>query len=107
MYVNKEMEEDKGSKKIYLVCGYINSGKDTFSDYIVTKGGWIKLSFGDPLKKMASLKYDIPISHYYSRELKEKPYTTNPKGLGISPRQTCLDIGKEKSLCNHERFQRN
>ena len=125
MYLNKEMDEEKGSKKIsnsfgigkiYLVCGYINSGKDTFSDYLVSKGGWVKLSFADPLKEMASLRYGIPISHYYSRELKEKSYTkltTNPKGLGIlaqgqeanrltlgasniSPRQTCLDIGKEK-----------
>lgn len=78
--------------KVILVCGYINSGKDTFSDYITQSYSFKKYAFADSLKRMASNTYNIPIENYYIRELKEKIYNNT----GYSPRDTCLILGKEK-----------
>lgn len=78
--------------RVILVCGYINSGKDTFSDYIAQSYFFKKYAFADSLKRLASNTFNIPIENYYNRELKEKVY----KDTGYSPRDTCLILGKEK-----------
>ena len=75
---------------IILVCGYINSGKDEFADYLVKNYKYKKYAFADILKEMASEEYKIPLKNYYSRELKDEIYKETNK----TPRETCLIIGK-------------
>jgi hypothetical protein len=65
-----------------------NVGKDTAADYLVSKG-WVKMSFADPLKKVCSEMFNIPLVNFYNSALKEQviPYWNK------SPREILILIG--------------
>lgn len=74
---------------VILICGRIASGKDTIADYLVSRYNFKKYAFADELKKRASLMYNIPLDHFYSRKFKEIVYPP----AGISPRNACIELG--------------
>lgn len=68
-------------KKIILVNGWSDSGKDTFADYLVTKHNYKKLSFAYPLKNFVSKKYNIDRNLLDSQEGKKRFYKDSDKTL--------------------------
>lgn len=59
-------------KKIVLIAGKIESGKDTVADHLVEELGFVKVSFADALKKAAAEVFEYPVSWGYTREGKAK-----------------------------------
>lgn len=76
---------------LLLVLGKKGSGKDTFSDYIIEKHGFIKYSFADPLKKGLQHFFNLSDQQLYDPKLKE---VIDPR-WGVSPRQLFQVIGTD------------
>ncbi len=55
---------------IIIVCGFSNSGKDVFSDYLVSKYNYKKMALADKLKEDVSNLYNIPIEMFLTQENK-------------------------------------
>lgn len=61
------------------IHGLKGSGKDTFAEMIFRTSGvprinFFKMAYADPLKKMTSGIYGIPLGHFYDEALKETVY---------------------------------
>lgn len=55
-------------------CGFKGSGKDTAADYLVSKYGYRKVSFADPLKKACEGIFSFPSEHLWgASSLREVP----------------------------------
>jgi hypothetical protein len=76
---------------LIAVLGKKRSGKDTFSDYIINKYGFIKYSFADPLKKGIQCFFNLTDEQLNNQELKE---TIDPR-WGVSPRRLFQVIGTD------------
>jgi hypothetical protein len=76
---------------LIVVLGKKGSGKDTFSDYIIEKHGFIKYSFADPLKKGLQHFFNLTDEQLYDPKLKEM---IDPR-WGVSPRQLFQVIGTD------------
>ena len=76
---------------LIAVLGKKRSGKDTFSDYIINKYGFIKYSFADPLKKGIQCFFNLTDEQLNNQELKE---TVDPR-WGVSPRKLFQVIGTD------------
>jgi hypothetical protein len=82
--------------EIIGVTGYMGSGKDTVGDFLVARYGYAKLNLADPLKRMCSEAYGIPLENFYDRILKEE---VNPD-WEASPRTLCRIVGKARRHTN-------
>ncbi len=76
---------------LIVVLGKKGSGKDTFSNYIIEKHGFIKYSFADPLKKGLQHFFNLTDEQLYDPKLKEM---IDPR-WGVSPRQLFQVIGTD------------
>lgn len=77
-------------RKILLLSGKINSGKDYSADILVKKENWVKISFASVLKKIASEKYDIELKDFNTQEGKKKKYKT-----GETYRDLLINLAKD------------
>jgi hypothetical protein len=59
---------------IVSFAGKARAGKDTCADVLVKKFGFKKLNLADPLKKICSRSFEIPLNHFYDDNLKDKPF---------------------------------
>lgn len=69
-------------KKLVMVSGWKNSGKDTCAEFLIEKYGFKRVAFADPLKDQVAEQFDIPRQWLDDRKLKEAPllkYPANPK----------------------------
>jgi hypothetical protein len=71
-------------KKIYLVAGFSQSGKDTFADYLkgVTDNS-IKLKFAGALKEHVCKKYRLDLSKMEDNEYKKSSVIIYEQGLPV------------------------
>lgn len=86
----KERNVTLGMKiTIIGVSGKINSGKDTFADYLIKNFGFIKYSMATPLKKALSELYLVDESLFHDRSKKETiiPFWNK------SPRMMMTELG--------------
>lgn len=72
------------------LCGKKRVGKDTVAGYLVNKYGFVKYSFGQPIKEVAKIMFDFS-DEQLNGNLKEK---IDPR-WGISPRQFFQNFGTE------------
>lgn len=72
------------------LCGYKRSGKDTISDYLIEKHGFIKYSFAEPVKKIAKVLFCLTDKQLNSdyKEIKDERW-------GLSPREIMQRLGTE------------
>lgn len=77
-------------RKILLLSGKINSGKDYTADILVKKENWVKISFASFLKNLTSEKYKIDINDFNTQEGKKKIYST-----GETYRDLLINIARE------------
>lgn len=59
-------------RKLLLLGGNIKAGKDYSADRLVRHGGWLKLTFAEPLKSITSQYYDIPLTEFHTQEGKSR-----------------------------------
>jgi hypothetical protein len=76
---------------LLAVLGRKRSGKDTFSDYITKKYGFIKYGFADPLKKGIQAFFNLSDEQLYDEKLKE----TIDSRWNVTPRNLFQVIGTE------------
>lgn len=74
------------------IHGHAGVGKDTVADYIREQFTDVYVEhFARPLKEAASIAFNIPLEHFYQREVKE---VVNPF-WNVSPRQIAQFVGTE------------
>lgn len=73
------------------ITGRAGAGKDTVADYLRTDYGFTPMAFADPLKAAASTLFNLPLEHFYDRDLKE---AICPE-WGMSPRHMAQRLGTE------------
>lgn len=61
---------------IISFAGKARAGKDTCANVLVKKFGFTKMNLADPLKKMCSYAFDIPLNTFYDDNLKDKNFET-------------------------------
>ena len=88
---------------LIVVLGKKGSGKDTFSDYIIEKHGFIKYSFADPLKKGLQHFFNLTDEQLYDPKIKEM---VDPR-WGVSPRQLFQVIGTDVFQYSLKKFLPN
>lgn len=66
------------AKTIVALSGWKGSGKDTAADYLVSRLGFLKLSFAAKLKDMVAAAYNIPREWLDQRDKKDMPLTQYP-----------------------------
>jgi hypothetical protein len=88
---------------LIVVLGKKGSGKDTFSDYIIEKHGFIKYSFADPLKKGLQHFFNLTDEQLYDPKIKEM---IDPR-WGVSPRQLFQIIGTDVFQYSLKKFLPN
>jgi hypothetical protein len=89
--------------KIFVIQGFIGSGKDTFGNLLIEKYGGAKLSFAGTLKDLVSILFDwdrelLEGSTIKSREWRETKDEWWSEKLGISnltPRWVLQNIGTD------------
>lgn len=74
------------------ITGHANAGKDTFADELVTHHDFVKMEFARKLKEIISDLYDVPLSDFYDRTLKNTPH---PNLYDNTPREAAQRIGTE------------
>jgi hypothetical protein len=87
------------SRKIVMMSGFIASGKDTCSDFLVSMKGYIKFSFADALKEFTANKYGFLKSLCYTQAGKKMPYTY-PNGEVVTIRDLLIKEGGEQRALN-------
>lgn len=65
-------------KRVVMISGYTESGKDTMSKYLCEKHGFVRFAFADKLKDKVSKKYKIPRGNLDDSVLKNLPIKTRP-----------------------------
>lgn len=63
---------------VLAISGWKRSGKDMVAEYLVENYGFKRVSFAEPLKRMAAEEYDIPLDHMYNDDYKEKAIQKYP-----------------------------
>jgi hypothetical protein len=76
--------------KLIGFCGLKRAGKDTCADYLVSKMGFNKISFADPIKDVCKILFNFNDDQLYgnSKEIIDPVW-------GISPRNTFQFIGTD------------
>jgi hypothetical protein len=84
-------------RRLLLLSGKINSGKDYTADILVKKENWVKISFASVLKQMASEKYDIKLKDFNTQEGKKKLYKDGKsyRDLLINLASDCKQIDQD------------
>lgn len=95
--------------RVIALCGRAGSGKDCTADIITdyingmdpddSPGKVFKLSFADDIKKICSELFDVPIMHFYDRDLKETPMATHKY---MSPRKLLTMVGTDWVRTNYD-----
>jgi len=72
------------------LCGKKRVGKDTVADYLVEKYGFVKYSFGQPIKDVAKILFDFTDDQLYGdkKEIVDSRW-------GITPRQFFQGFGTD------------
>ena len=78
-------------RKIIGFLGKKHSGKDTAGKYMIEKHGFKRYAFGDPVKEICKILFNLTREQLTIPELKE----TIDKRWGLSPRQMFQRIGTE------------
>lgn len=85
-------------KYIVLVNGFSNSGKDTFSDFLVKSGSnFVKYAFADELKHYISDKYNID----YKLTLTQEGKNTHINIVNCTVRELLISEAKKMVKQNH------
>lgn len=71
------------------LTGYKSSGKSLCANYLCEKYNAHELAFADPLKKICSELYNVPLDNFYDAKLKEVKIDE----LNTTPRQLMQIIG--------------
>jgi hypothetical protein len=95
-------------RKIFAICGFAGSGKDTLADFLVENRGYTKLSFASLLKDVVSVLFSwdremLEGKTEASREWRETVDTwweTKLQIKGLTPRMILQTIGTDV-LRNH------
>lgn len=74
------------------MIGKAGSGKDTAADHLVSKYGFVKIAFADPLKRSVQMVFNIDDETMYNREKREEPLAEWP---GWSVRKLLQFVGTE------------
>lgn len=74
------------------LTGRAGSGKDTAADALVEQFGFVKMAFAAPLKRTASVLFNLPECYFHDRDLKEKPLEDWDN---LSPRHMLQLLGTE------------
>lgn len=74
------------------ICGVAGSGKDAAADVLVSRYGYIRNKFADPLYEMVSAMTGYTVSQLQDRTLKEKPIRWLD---GKTPRELLQTLGTE------------
>jgi hypothetical protein len=74
------------------VCGKAGAGKDTISDYFVSKYGFKKIALADPIKRLVKDVFVLDDYTVYDRVAREQPL---PQWNGWSVRKLLQTIGTE------------
>ncbi len=77
--------------KLIGLAGKAGSGKDTLGEYLITKYNIKSYALAEPLKKAASIAFDIPLKCFYNSELKE----TLVDDWHMTPRELMQTLGTE------------
>jgi len=84
--------KEKQYMKIIGMSGYARSGKDTVGNYILEKyKNNAQYSLADPIKKAASIIFDVPLDYFYNPLYKEVVI----EFWGFSPREMAQLLGTE------------
>ncbi|KAJ3371280.1 hypothetical protein GGF31_003459 [Allomyces arbusculus] len=78
--------------KIFMLSGWMGSGKDTAGEYLVTKHNMQRFAFADVMKEMIAVKFNVPLEWMYSQENKAKHLNS----VGKTVRQLLIDYGTEE-----------
>ena len=76
-----------------IVIGFVGTkgvGKDTAADVLVTKHGFVRRKFAQPIKDVCSMLFQVPESHFEGPE-KERLVEKH----GMSPRQMMQMVGTD------------
>jgi len=88
---SKKMYTNLKNKRIIGFVGKKNSGKDTAGDYLINRFNYIRYAFGDPVKKICKILFNLSEEQLNDRVLKE----AIDNRWGISPREMFQKIGTE------------
>lgn len=83
---------------LIAMCGAIGSGKDTVADHLCEKHGFRRISFAEPLKRVAMEIYGLESRHVYgTQEDKAEPleHVRAADGSLRTPRQILEWLGTE------------
>jgi hypothetical protein len=61
---------------IVSFAGKARAGKDTCADVLVKKFGFKKMNLADPLKRICSRSFEVPLNYFYDDNLKDKTFDT-------------------------------
>lgn len=73
------------------LTGKAGHGKDTVAAILHGKYGFKRFAFADRIKETCAVMYNIPLSSFHSRELKEKKVDR----YGLTPREMCQVVGTD------------
>lgn len=77
-------------RRCIAICGKKRSGKDTLSNYLSDTYGYTHAKFSEPLKKVVSILFQIPVEHLET----DKKEIIHPR-WGVSPRRLLQFLGTE------------
>ena len=80
------------------LTGYKSSGKSLCAGYLCEKYNAHELAFANPLKKICSELYHVPLDNFYDVKLKEQ----NIDELNTTPRQLMQTIGMKFREVGHD-----
>ena len=87
-------------RKILMLSGRINSGKDYTANLLVRHSMWIKMTFAEHLKDYTSKQFNIPLDDLYTQEGKNKIHETSNK----SYRQILIETARRLKENNPDYF---
>jgi len=62
-------------KTVFLICGQLQSGKDTFGQLLAKAGGGITIAIADPIKEVAISMLGMPSAVAYGGEKERRSWT--------------------------------
>lgn len=78
------------------IAGRAGSGKDTLAAHLVSKYGFIRYGFADPIKRLLNERFGWDEKLWEDRQWKERPYIGQVASMAtLSPRQLAQWLGTE------------
>lgn len=86
-------------RRIFGICGFAGSGKDTVAEYMEMNHGFLTVSFADRLKEIAAELTGDNVYNFYDRDEKEEVYR---EGFfkGLTRREVLIRFG----VCMRKEF---